>query len=896
MKLYGQFKNIDNEIIKVVIVSDGDTSTSTEIVKENGIMFGEQPVIVETNVPELTDVFIMKTCRINLLCSNYLISPLFANNAHSVIVNVTKGSDCIFAGYAEPNMYSQGYANPLEVIELNCTDALQTFQYINYKQINENTYENARRTVSVLSFSDILLGAFTPIIADLNVSDIQASPQIYFDVSKKLLPRSTTCILDDLTISDRNFIGKKYDDVEKYETVIEKILRYLNLHIEQIGFDFYIFDWATRRLGRNTWYNLTTGQDAPSTVRTTVTLTSANHASNDTNITVDDVYNQFKVNCELEDQDVVIDSPLDRDSLYSLYTGRQLLFRQYYANTAGNLYRLLEDQTIESTDECKTIEWYGRPLLNKHWKFNVTPSTEITTYYLQENNRYVDMWNIPYQLKLAQMAVCPFSFGSVEKNGNKKDNKIKGKLSMSDYIYISVHGTHDTMSDPNNEIPADETIRDHNPIMEFTGGGSGVYSPSSSTVTNYLVIGGKIMLQRYAPIYSGEYAQMQQSADTAWSAGDFEVQWRDHKETVDGKDHYYCLKGFKMKNPTDTVDETKYVNGYTTEPPTYPYEDKRFKFKYMQASPPRFRDKMMKIPILECELIIGNKRLIEQDLDEWGNSILKWVTIGQEPTWTDPDDGTTYTLTTFTIGFNPATDDYVIGQEYDITNTCKPEYNLDIEGTAIPIRKSDNLSGAVIFRILGPVNVSWQDIERKTVRHFLWWHKHDVLQTDMYQVLRYVENIIIKDFSIKLTTTNSGEEVYDEQELVYLSEEQNIYINKNEDITFELITNPTPEQCEEKHIKNKTYLNAVSLSTGGLLSKLTNMTKLQLVTPEQDYVDDYYELYSRPKVVLETTVHNARVFDYWNKFTSTPLGRTFYPIAIDEDVYMNTKKLTLRET
>ena len=141
MKLYGQFRNINNETVNVTIVSDGDTSTEMEITKENGLWFADNPVMIDTNQGELTDVFIKKNCVIRFLTTNYLISPLFANNSHSVIVNVTKGNDCIFAGYAEPNMYSQGYANPLEVIELNCTDALQTFQYINYKQINENTYE-----------------------------------------------------------------------------------------------------------------------------------------------------------------------------------------------------------------------------------------------------------------------------------------------------------------------------------------------------------------------------------------------------------------------------------------------------------------------------------------------------------------------------------------------------------------------------------------------------------------------------------------------------------------------------------------------------------------------------------------------------------------------------------
>lgn len=44
--------------------------------------------------------------------------------------------------------------------------------------------------------------------------------------------------------------------------------------------------------------------------------------------------------------------------------------------------------------------------------------------------------------------------------------------------------------------------------------------------------------------------------------------------------------------------------------------------------------------------------------------------------------------------------------------------NLDAKGTAIPIKKSDALSGAVVFRILGPVNLTWNDITR---RHPSFW-------------------------------------------------------------------------------------------------------------------------------------------------------------------------------
>ena len=51
--------------------------------------------------------------------------------------------------------------------------------------------------------------------------------------------------------------------------------------------------------------------------------------------------------------------------------------------------------------------------------------------------------------------------------------------------------------------------------------------------------------------------------------------------------------------------------------------------------------------------------------------------------------------------------------------------NLETEGTAIPITKDDALSGAVVFRILGPINLTWNDITRRHktwFRHTKWYN------------------------------------------------------------------------------------------------------------------------------------------------------------------------------
>jgi hypothetical protein len=72
--------------------------------------------------------------------------------------------------------------------------------------------------------------------------------------------------------------------------------------------------------------------------------------------------------------------------------------------------------------------------------------------------------------------------------------------------------------------------------------------------------------------------------------------------------------------------------------------------------------------------------------------------------------------------------------------------NLETEGTAIPITKDDALSGAVVFRILGPINLTWNDITR---RHKTWF-RHTKWYNNTKFVLSHLENIIIKDFECKV--------------------------------------------------------------------------------------------------------------------------------------------------
>ena len=890
MLIHGQFRDIEQNLYTISIQSDYDSTEEIEIGVDDGTFFTGEPVIIETDTENMREHLIKKTAVVNLLLDNHLVEPLFANNAHSVIINVMRGESCVFAGYAEPNTYNQGYALPLEEYTLNCTDALTTLQYLKYKNITESNYETQKKTLSTATFYEIIYSILGPIINEINIST-SVQPHIYYDCSKGVDSASLTSVFNDLSVSEQYIIGDKADDVWTQEDTLKEILQYLNLHIIQHGFDFYIFDWGTLRARRNTWYDIVNNTYVTLPSPHVVNMTSEMHSANDTNITVDEVYNQFKVVCELNSSDYLIESPLEKNSLYSLYSGRQLYARQYCTDVCADLWRMVHQVKSES-EKSKMINWYMKPLLNKNWNFYTSGgSGDITDYYVMENGEYVDMWLIPRQQQYATAVPCIYSLGSVEYNGNLRDDVIKGKVPMSNYLIIGIHGNHKDNQSGNDLAPSEATLEEHVNIMEFTGGGSGVYSPSDDATTNYIVFSGKITLQRWAPESSSMYQTVH---DFMFGPEPFEGIYRNQfkDEDTDGKNFYYCVKPFTFKHPYDPEDESKWHNGQTTQPPVYPFDGKLFKYKYSEVETARCTDVITKLPIIECELIIGNKRLIEYNITERGESVFEWVTLGEEPMSVD-EDGNDYPLTTFTLGVNPAMDDYIIGKEYDIQNTVSPQMNLDLEGTAIPVTKDDNLHGSVIFRILGPINTSWTEVDTHTHRRCIFWKKRHWTEDEKY-LLNFTENIVMKDFQVKLTSQNANEEIYDEKDLIYISDETDKYVNKNEDTTFKFITQPTYAECMEKSIKYALFTNSVLGSDGIPISSIYNAVTNETAKAEEHYVNDSYLTYNQPKVIMQMTVHDG--ISVWRDLLhSDPLNRNFFIQRMSHNLKFANTTLTLRQ-
>lgn len=362
----------------------------------------------------------------------------------------------------------------------------------------------------------------------------------------------------------------------------------------------------------------------------------------------------------------------------------------------------------------------------------------------------------------------------------------------------------------------------------------------------------------------------------------------------DNKEAYRTIKWYNTDYPTSIDDTTNYTTVDMLDPCFANSIDKNKLYNYKWSEISGYHvsiDTIKNIGVIECELIIGDKCLAE-DWDENGNSVYAWV---------DKTTGSSTGRKTFSLGINPKINDYILGQEYKITNNITFKMNLDnAEGTAIPIRKSDNLSGKVEFKILGPVNQMWNDITR---RHSTWFRSEKFYDNDKY-ILADTKNIIIKNFECKFYSDNGGYTYNDGQDLIYMSVENDQYINKKSDIEFKINTALTSEECKEKQIKqgirisNPVY-NGEAITS--IISKVISDTSTLDAKPEELYIDQYYREYSKPRVKLEVSVNSdfmedLNEIDLYGSFVKiNSLNKAFKIMGINYDSETDSRMLVMKE-
>lgn len=652
-----------------------------------------------------------------------------------------------------------------------------------------------------------------------------------------------------------------------------------------------------------------------------VQVSKSLYASDDTNISIDEIYNQFEINCDVKEVEDLITSPLRSEDLFSPFTNAQKYCSELSAKGEGERamkgFIDLLTKFNTSYDGGTKTDWYVQLYKSKNWKFS--------------GDKYIDETENKNQYKVLQRARANSCTTFIAAFGhtnpvNEKDNSVQGRPDMQKYLVLAINGNR--IDNSTYTYPTSSIIQQSSPCAEYIGNlAGGFLSPVDSDTTNYIVFSGKFVivssLQR--SITMNDTATINSSIiDSYYDEAEGEEVYVYAQDPQAGKvcDYptlrEYAEQGYgafkdKFWHSTVHLDDDANSDGfyytcafYDNEYPTsndtlrleknkeslYPYNKEHkslTELPYNYSEKWDSTDKLFKLPILACQLKVGDKTCCEFN-DEWGNPVYQWLTEDQIPETTV--DGVSYKLDKIYLGCNPKIGDDFIGTEWEITNTVTPQINIDTTGLAIPIKQSDMLNGRVEFKILGPVNVVYDQVCR---HHPSFW-QHTRFWTESKAMLAHANMILISDFECKIYTDNANINNYDEDaDLVYQSDEpQSDFINKHDE-SFNIVSALTTKECKEKGIRNSIKMNNPWLENTPL-REVVNVISGDVGKPEEHYLTNYYREYSKPRIILESTMFEDREYNWLTHYQFPEFGsREFMVQSITHHLKNATVTLTLKE-
>lgn len=896
MYIHGSFLSQQSDTITVHIVTGNDRTQTIEIGTEKAdVYFSEDPAEIENEVNDTFDVLLRNSAKIRLLCGN-LIKDLFSTSCRDAVVNIYKNDTCIFAGFIEPQTLSQPYNNRWDELELNCIDALSALQYSKYKNVGALgvIYAFVKAEAAQRSFYDIATEILKGVTEGLDILGNQ-NIKFWYDGSKAVDAQTANRyqVFKQLSISDLLFLGDDESDVWQQDEVLEELLKYLNLHIVQDGFNFYIFSWESVKAtpDKIIWHDIV-ANSTKTTAQQAVTIALANVADCDTTISIGDVYNQLLLTAKVENIESVIESPLDNDLLVSPYINKQKYLTEYSSDgegkTAYNAFYAMTHNQKTTYGAGAITDWYVQVMRNKQWTFPMKGNTDIdiVDYFGSEGT---NQHALPDWLGQAPGAAI-MALGSVKMNTANDDNSPTSKVNMTNYLAVSVNGN-GIDNDENKTYPSVADIQKNIPYAVYTGNkAGGVFSPSDEKTTNYIVLSGKVILN---PIMrqTNTYTNLH---NKEWHGGlpmglkenEIYVWHQTVPSRNNGDGRYYTRQYWQAETPDKEVSWHEGADSgfypYTGEGP----EEYEFKYSAVGDS----TDTISKVAVLACMLVIGDKCVVETGTDGQTTDFV-WQKYKERSECQSDDE---YYQQCFTIGFDPKIGDKLVGTEFSIQNNIDYKMGIDAEGIAIPITKGDKISGQVRFMILGPVNATWDVITRRHPTFF----RHTKWSSSSVPLLAHVSSILIKSFEVKVYSDNglisNGN---DDNDIIYMSDTKETFVNKKDDLEFKINSALTATECAQLGVSNTVKLSTpLNISTGDGVLEVYDRNGNVKAKPEQIYVDSYYTEYHKPRIVMEQKLRDIdNVVSLFNHYRHEALGKEFFVQGIGRNLIEGRADLTLKE-
>lgn len=340
MSYIGYFRSLyTNKLFSVVIRKSGDTSTPKEIT-----LAGNQPFVVryETNNTPFEPVR-NSTATISVVSDHYF-EDILPDKAHDTEVILKNETDNIteWIGYLTPKVYSQGYVEEHEVIELEASDSLSMMQYIDYTPTGE---------IEIRTFRDIIV----------NMVNKTILKGFYWAETRTI--DGNIVYPEDLKMSEMNFYSSDTEEVWKEIDVITEMCKYLGFTAIQKGEYLYFADYtALNNADRYTLMRYTRATDFNKTSATysgkKQTIDGDDVMGGGANIQFEPVYNKFVVKDNFYKCEELITNIFDDNYLINrnggFYEAVEVPIRQPYKQS----YRWGKNYKEESTSDDTYVYFY----------------------------------------------------------------------------------------------------------------------------------------------------------------------------------------------------------------------------------------------------------------------------------------------------------------------------------------------------------------------------------------------------------------------------------------------------------------------------------------------------------------------------------------------------------
>lgn len=889
MYIHGHFYNQLNERIEVHILTKGSHTPDIEIgAKDSGISWTDDPVDITSQVSDTFDALLCQQASVRLLTKNF-VPDFFCASCRDAVVNIYREGECLFAGFVEPQTYSQGYNEDQDEIELSCIDVLTAMRYAKYRGVGTLgvAYAGIKATANQRTMADIVMETLKDMTKGVDIKG-KGNLTFLYDGSRALdrLEENKYQVFSQLSVNELLFLGDDEDEVWRQDEVLGETLKYLNLHIRQEGFTFYIFAWESVKSQQPIrWRDLVSAQESVTT-RQRVDISNANVVGQDTTISVGEVYNQLLLTCKTESVENVIESPFDNDTLGSPYNAKQKYMTEYSCDGEGetsiDAFDAITHGRTTGYGGATITDWFVRVMENRRWRFPVDGIGDIM-HLFNQGGRYQQA--LPNALTYYDAAAL-IAFGKVEQPCAVKDNAPIAKVKMTNYLVVSVNGN-GIDNDPAQVFPNEQSLRASIPRAVYDGSASGgVFSPSDDKTTNYIVISGNVILNPLMPLTDNFKAIHDYQHSVPYAGGRIWTWWHKTVPAKNNRNKYYTQQWWKADTPAEEPvwdeDTTHGLVPFTGSAP------EQIEFNYSAIGDGT--DRISKVAVLACMLIIGDKCVVEEgDGGSPGN--FKWEKYFPREKCASDD---VYYQQSFTIGFNPKIGDKLIGRKFDIQNNISYKMGIDVEGMAIPIRKSDKVSGQVKFMILGPVNATWENITRRHPTFF----RHTKWTSNTISLLANVSSILIEDFQVKVYSDNGMTERPGDSDIVYMSDDKQQFVNRKDDIEFKINSALTAEECRQLGVAQGICMSTpLNLLTGDGVLKIYDHTTRRLAKPEQLYVDSYYNEYHQPRILMtqKLTDKKAQRVSTFNHYRHPAMEKYFFVQGITRNLESGEAEMALKE-